>query len=190
MPLIKTIRVIPLLAGMTLLFSCGRDIEKVSRLENPDTIPAVHASDIEIIYSDSAIVRLTIKAPELKDFAQLDSLQPKSEFPKGLTATFYNSSGGIESILTAGYAIYYQNRRLFEASGNVVVKNYTEDQELHAGILWWDEVKERIWSDKPVTIITADGTTNGESGFESDQNFSSYHIRSAQGDMKVKEDQK
>ncbi len=183
-----TLRVIPLLAGMTLLFSCGRDIEKVSRLENPDTIPAIHATGIEIIYSDSAIVRITIQAPELKDFTQLDTLQPKSEFPKGLTATFYNRSGGIESVMTSRYAIYYSKRRVFEARDSVVVKNYSEDQELHADIIWWDEVKEKIWSDEPVTIITADGTTRGNAGFDADQNFSEYHIRGARGDMRVKEE--
>jgi len=188
MPGHNTIRVIPLLAGMTLLLSCGRDIEKVSRIENPDTLPAIHATAIEIIYSDSAIVRLTIEAPEYKDFAQLDSLQPKSEFPKGLTATFYNRSGGKESVMTSGYAIYHVKKQLFEARDSVVVRNYTENQELHASVLWWDERRKKIWSDEPVTIITADGITCGDAGFDADQNFTEYHIRGARGDMRVKED--
>jgi len=187
MPFNKTFKVIPVLAGMTFLFSCGNEIDRISKISNPDTIPAIHGTGIEIIYSDSAIVRITIKAPELKDFQQADTLEPKSEFPQGLTATFYNQNGGIESVLNAGYAIYHIKRQLFEASKNVVINNYTENQELKSELLWWDEKNEKIWSDQPVSIKTDDGTTYGKYGFEADQSFRKYRIRGTSGQMKVKE---
>lgn len=180
-------RVIPVLLGVTLFFSCGREIEKVGKIENPDTIPAIRATDVETIYSDSAVVRLKINAPELKDFPEADSLDPKLEFPKGLIATFYNKSGRIESTLTADYAIYHSKTKIFEAKNNVVVKNLTEDQELRTSELWWNETSEKIWSDKTVTITTADGTTTGEGGFKADQNFREYQIIKSRGQMKVKE---
>jgi LPS export ABC transporter protein LptC len=180
-------RVIPALMGMTLLISCGREIEKVDKIENPDTIPAIRATDIETIYSDSSVVRLKINAPELKDFPEADSLDPKLEFPQGLTATFYNKSGRIESTLTADYAIYHSKSKVFEAKNNVLVKNLTEDQELRTSELWWNETTERIWSDKAVSITTADGTTIGEGGFTADQNFREYRIIKSRGQMKVKE---
>jgi hypothetical protein len=87
----------------------------------------------------------------------------------------------------AGYAIYHTRRKLFEASKNVVIKNLTQDQELHTNMLWWDESASKIWSDQAVTIITASGTTYGDSGFESDQNFTKYSILSSHGQMKVKD---
>jgi LPS export ABC transporter protein LptC len=183
----SAMRVIPLLLGMTLFFSCGNDIEKVNKLDNPDTIPAAHATDVEIILSDSSFVRIKIVSPELKEFPVADSLEPKTEFPQGLVATFYNKSMEIESTLEAGYAIYHTKRKLFEASKNVVIKNFTQDQELHTNLLWWDEINERIWSDQAVTIITSSGTTYGDSGFESDQNFSKYSILQSHGQMKVKD---
>lgn len=180
-------RVIPVLMGMTLLFSCGNDIEKISRLENPDTIPAAHATDVEIMVSDSSFVRIKIISPELKEFPVADSLEPKTEFPRGLVATFYNKSMQVESTLTAGYAIYHTKRKLFEASRDVVIRNFSQDQQLNTDLLWWDEVNEKIWSDHPVTITTESGTTHGDSGFESDQNFTKYTILSSHGQMKVKE---
>lgn len=183
-------RVIPLIMGMTLIFSCGNDIEKINKLDNPDTIPAAHASDVEIIVSDSAFVRIKIVSPELKEFPVADSLEPKTEFPQGLVATFYNRSMQVESTLVAGYAIYHTKRKLFEASKDVVIKNFTQEQELHTNLLWWDEANEKIWSDQAVTIITATGTTYGDSGFESDQNFTKYSILRSHGQMKVKENAK
>lgn len=181
------VRVIPLIMGMTLIFSCRNDIEKINRLDNPDTIPAAHATEVEIIVSDSAFVRMKIVSPELKEFPTVDSLEPKTEFPQGLVATFYNKSLEVESTLVAGYAIYHTKSKLFEASKNVVIKNFTQDQELHTDLLWWDEINEKIWSDQAVTIITSSGTTYGDSGFESDQNFTKYSILRSHGQMKVKE---
>lgn len=183
----SVVRVIPLIMGMTLIFSCGNDIEKVTKLDNPDTLPAAHATDVEIIVSDSAFVRIKIVSPELKEFPVVDSLEPKTEFPRGLVATFYNKSLRVESTLVAGYAIYHTKRKLFEASKDVVIRNFTQDQELHTDRLWWDEINMKIWSDQAVTIITPNGTTFGDSGFESDQNFTKYSIRRSHGQMKVKE---
>ena len=186
----SVVRVIPLIMGMTLIFSCRNDIEKINKLDNPDTIPAAHATDVEIVVSDSAFVRVKIVSPELKEFPVADSLEPKTEFPQGLVATFYDKSMRVESTLVAGYAIYHTKRKLFEASKNVVIKNFTQDQELHTDLLWWDEKNARIWSDQAVTIITARGTTYGDSGFQSDQNFTKYNILRSHGQMKVKENPK
>ncbi len=184
----SAVRVIPLLWGMTLLFSCGNDIQRINKLGNTDTIPAAHATDVEIMVSDSAFVRIKIVSPELKEFPVADSVEPKTEFPQGLVATFYNKTMQVESTLTAGYAIYHTKRKLFEASKDVVIKNFSQDQELHTNLLWWDEKNEKIWSDQAVTIITSSGTTYGDSGFESDQNFTKYNILKSHGQMKVQEE--
>jgi LPS export ABC transporter protein LptC len=181
------IRVILVIVGLALFFSCRSDIEKVNKLNNPDSMPAAHATQVEIIISDSMFVRVKIVSPELKEFPVADSLEPKTEFPQGLVATFYDKRMQVESTLVAGYAIYHTRRKLFEASKNVVIKNLTQDQELHTNMLWWDESASKIWSDQAVTIITASGTTYGDSGFESDQNFTKYSILSSHGQMKVKD---
>jgi LPS export ABC transporter protein LptC len=186
----SVLRAIPLIMGMALIFSCRNDIEKINKLDNPDTIPASHATDVVIIVSDSTFVRVKIDTPELKEFPVADSLEPKTEFPKGLVATFYNKSMQVESTLVAGYAIYHTKRKLFEASKDVVIKNLIQNQELHTNMLWWDETSKRVWSDQAVTIITINGTTYGDSGFESDQNFSKYSILRSHGQMKVKENVK
>lgn len=183
----SAIRALPIILAVCFAFSCRNDIEKVGRLDNPDSLPAAHATQVEIIVSDSSFVRVKIEAPELKEFPVADSLEPKTEFPQGLVATFYDKSLQVESTLVAGYAIYHTKRKLFEASKNIVIKNLNQDQELHTNMLWWDEGKSKIWSDQAVTIITPSGTTYGDSGFESDENFRKYQIRSSHGQMKVKE---
>lgn len=179
---------IPLILGLAMLFSCENDISKVRELTDVETLPAVHATDIVTIYSDSAVVRLKITAPELLEFAESEDQSPYIEFPQGLQAIFYNKNQSIESTLEAQYAIFDKKVEVFTARENVVVKNFAEKQELYAEYLIWDKVKEEISSDKFVKIVTEDGVTYGENGFISDQNFTNFRILNSRGTLNVEDD--
>jgi len=180
---------LPFILGLAVFFSCENDIKKVKELTNAKELPVIHATGIETIYSDSAIVRLKITAPELKEFAEAEERDPYIEFPQGLKAVFYNKSGRIESSLEAEYAVYTKKTKQFEASTNVVVKNFSEQQELYTEQLFWDQQSEKIWSDKFVKIITENGPTYGEEGFESDHNFTKFRIKKSRGQMTVEDEQ-
>ena len=186
-PLRKSI-IIPIIMGMVMLFSCENDIKKVKELTNAEELPVIHATDIETIYSDSAIVRLKITGPELKEFAETEDREAYIEFPQGLQAIFYNKSASVESSLDAEYAVFWKKKKQFEARTNVVVRNFTENQELFTEELFWDQEEKRIWSDKFVKIITEKGPTYGEEGFESDENFTKFRIKKSRGRMTVDEE--
>jgi len=179
---------IPCIVGLVMLFSCENDIAKVRELLDVETYPAVHATNIVTIYSDSAIVRLKITAPELLEFEETEDNSPRIEFPKGLKAVFYNQRQGVESSLEAEYAIYDKKEEIFTATNNVVVKNFAEKQELYAEYILWDKKKEMISSDKFVKIVTVDGVTYGENGFISDQNFTDFRILNSRGTLNVEDD--
>ncbi len=184
-PLRKSI-VILISVSMTMLFSCENDISKI-KVSNAEELPIIQSNGIQTVYSDSAVVRLKITGPELKEFAETDDKEAYIEFPKGLKATFYNQSGRIESSLEAEYAIFWKKVKQFEARTNVVVKNFSEKQELFTEQLFWDQDEEKIWSDKFVKIITENGPTYGEEGFESDQNFAKFRIKKSRGQMTVED---
>lgn len=179
---------IPIIVGLAMLFSCENDISKVRDLTGAEYLPAVHATDIVTIYSDSAIVRLKITAPELLEFVETDDHAPIIEFPKGLKAVFYNKSQQIESTLEAEYAVYDKKEKIFTARNNVIVKNFVEKQELYAEYLLWNENDSTISSDKFVKIVTKDGVTYGENGFISDQNFTEFRILNSRGTLEVEDD--
>ncbi len=179
--------VIPIILGLAMLFSCENDIKKVKELTNAEQLPVIHAFEIKTFYSDSAVVRLKITSPELKEYAETEDREAFIEFPQGLQAIFYNKSERVESSLEAEYAIYWKKIELFEAKTNVVVKNFAEEQELFTEQLFWDKEQEKIWSDKFVKIITDKGSTYGEDGFESDQNFTKFRIKKSRGQMTVED---
>lgn len=179
-----------ILLSLTMLFSCENDITKIKELPNAKQLPVIHASGVETIYSDSAVVRLKISGPELLEFVETEDREAFIEFPKGLKAVFYNKSGRVESSLEADYAVFLKKTEQFEAKSNVIVKNFSEKQELYTEQLFWDKEEKKIWSDKFVKIITENGPTFGEEGFESDENFTKFRIKKSRGQMKVEEEEK
>ena len=176
--------------SVVMLFSCENDIKKVEELTNAELLPAIHAKGFETIYSDSAVVRLKITGPELKEFNETEDREAHIEFPQGLKAVFYNKGAIIESSLEAEYAVFWKKIKQFEARSNVVVKNFSEKQELYTEQLFWDQEEGKIWSEKFVKIITENGPTYGEEGFESDENFTKFRIKKSSGQMTVEEDEK
>lgn len=171
----NTIVLVALVFITGIFSSCETDIEKI-KLITQKSLPAESAKDIEIIYSDSALVRLMIKAPKMDHFI---TENPYIEMAKGIDVEFYNSRMEVENKLTANYAIKYEQKRTMEARGNVIVINEKGDQ-LNTEHLVWDELKAKIYSKEFVKITTADEIIYGN-GFEADQNFTKYKIFNIKG---------
>ena len=189
-PFLKSIA-IPVVMGLAMLFSCENDISKVRELTNAEELPAIHATNIQTLYSDSSVVRLKITAPELLEFSENEDQPAYIEFPKGLSVVFYSKYHAIESTLDAEYAIFHNKTEEFEARRNVVVKNLAEQQELYTELLFWSKEKKKIWTNEFVKIIQPDGLPiYGDEGFEADQNFTRFRIMKSRGSLEVEDEQK
>jgi LPS export ABC transporter protein LptC len=166
-----------------LLAGCENDIRKVKLVTERKNLPLQTGRNIEVIYSDSAKVKVRITAPFSQRF---ETPSPYIEFPKGVKAVFYTDSLKIKSTLTANYAVSKEHERTMEAKGNVVVVNEREEQ-LNTEHLIWDEAKAKIYSSQFVKITTPDKIIYGE-GFEADQDFNVYKIFNIKGTISVKKD--
>ncbi len=135
------------------------------------------AREVEIIYSDSALLRVTIKAPVMLNY--LDRNQPRQEFPEGLDVDFYDEHGLISSHLTAQYGIRYERTTEMIVRDSVVWQS-ENDEKLETEELIWDEKKQEIYTQKFVVIQTPEQIIYGH-GFTADQNFSNARIKSIDG---------
>lgn len=155
--------------------SCGNDIEKINLFigDNID-YPNIVGENIEVIYSDSAKCKVQMHAPELRQFNNAE--EPYSEFPKGLTVYFYNDLQQIESELSANYAIYLTDKKLWHAKGNVIARNLSSGERLDSEEMFWDEEKEEIYSNTFTRIVNENGTFYGEKGFKSNQTLTKYQL--------------
>lgn len=147
-----------------------------------DTLPGESAQNVVMHYSEKGHIQFTLTTPQLDRY---NTASPYIEFPEGLQVQFYDSVGGVKSELTANYAISYENKKLMEARDDVVVNNYEQQQTLNTEHLIWDQKKHIIYSEVFVRITTEEHIIYGDDGFESDEEFNKWTIRSISGKLDV-----
>ncbi len=167
-----------------MLFSCENEISKVKTFTNTDEVPAITAEGFEMLVSDSSVIRSKLQTPLLiKHDAEKD---PYIEFPKGVKIVKYDGKMNVVSSITAQYAKNFTTDDRWEAKNNVIAVNLKGDT-LKTEYLVWDTQKKKIYSDQFVKIIQKDQIYTGI-GFESNQDFSEYHIKNLKGHMYVNVD--
>ncbi len=162
-----------------ILISCENDIEKLNQIAAELNIPDQSGKDIEIVYSDSGIVKLRLTAPVLEKYTK--TRKPYYKFPKGIKADSYDKSGKLEGTIVADSALFYEKSELWEAMGNVLAKNVQTNEELSTDQLFWDQKKGIIYSNVFTRIVNEEGEFFGENGFEATQDFSSYQLKGSKG---------
>lgn len=164
-----------MIAATVLLSACENDIEKINLFTGDSgDYPDIVGSNIDVMYSDSGKVKVQMQAKELKQYHNAE--KPYSEFPEGLIVYFYDDSLNIESELSADYAIYHNEEKLWHARGNVVAKNLDNGYRLDSEEMYWDEEKEEIYSNTFTRVINENGTFYGKDGFRSNQTLTKYKL--------------
>ena len=168
-----------LLGGATLLFSCSGkkkpaevDLEKLITQQS-DTLTMIYTKNGQKDY------RFSTPLMERYELAR----EPYMEFRYGIDIITFDSLGNEASNLIADYAIYYENRELWEARGNV--EGTGEDgRKLYTQQLFWDEKTDKVYSNVDCKVVDGLDVFVGE-GFESDSEFKDWVFRESEGRMWV-----
>lgn len=179
--------VILMALGFSLLYSCKNDIETIQALTNELDLPAFSVYTIELSYTDSGRLKGKIIAPEVSQYVHTDD--PYYEFPKGMKAIFYNKAGNPESYIQANYAIYYNNKQLWEARNKVLARNPAEGKKLETEQLFWNQKEKFIYSDKFTKVTNSDGIFIGENGFEAEEDLSKLKLKGYSGTATIRDKQ-
>ena len=172
---IRSLILCTLIAAISILSGCENDIEKINLFTGDSgEYPDITGENIEVMYSDSGKVKVKLVSAELKQFNKAE--KPYSEFPKGLIVYFYDDSLNVESEISANYAIYNNEDKLWHAKGNVVARNLLNGYRLDSEELFWDEEKEEIYTNTFTKIVNENGTFYGQQGFRSNQSFTKYQL--------------
>ena len=162
---------------------CVNDLEKVEAIMEDELLPVEVADSIQIIYSDSALLKVILEANHLERFL---GENPYLEMTEGVHVRFFNSLGEVESELRSNYAVSYENTDIMEAKEDVVVVN-KKGETLNTEHLVWEEKTERIHTEEFVKITTEDEVIFGH-GFESNQDFTKYRIKKIKGTINLKDE--
>jgi LPS export ABC transporter protein LptC len=168
--------------------ACENDIAEVNSITTAavDKLPLESSTNVEFLYSDSAIVRAKLVSPQIDRYA---GKKPYLELPKGMEITFFKQDRTEQSKLTANYGIAYDSGNgvieKMEAKKNVVVVNEKGDK-LNTEHLVWNAFTKKIYTEAFVKITTKDQVIWGD-GMEADQDFSEYKILNVQGEIDINE---
>ena len=135
------------------------------------TLPALSAKGVVMILNDSGRIQLILTSPLIE---QYDKADPKfSEFRSGLKVDLYNGKESPEAKVTAKYGKCTDNN-LWELRDSVVVIN-EKNEKLETELLFWNQEKDHIYTDRFVKITSEDEIIQGI-GFESDSHLLSRKI--------------
>ena len=180
--LMKYGRVALSLAGSAiLLFSCGEKEPEADA--HAETLMTEYSDNLSVIMSRNGRRSYHFTTPLLEGYTL--AREPYREFRKGINIITYqdDSLSTVNATLEANYAIYYENRKLWEAKGNVRVTK-ADGTKLYTQQLFWNSITKRIYSNVDTKVETDTDTFIGE-GFESDASFKEWRFRRMKGRMEV-----
>ena len=154
--------------------------------ESLDTIMTEKSQNLTIVVSENGRKSYRFTTPLLEGYTL--GRDPYREFRKGVKIITYqdDSLTTVNATLESNYAIYYENRKLWEAKGNVRIVKH-DGTKVFTQQLFWNSTTKRIYSNVDTKIVTADDTHLTE-GFESDEDMIELNFRHWKGKMMMKED--
>ena len=186
--MLKNSHIILLFFVIISFAACENDIDVVNSITAlaEKKLPLESSKNVEFIYSDSAIVRARLKAPQIDRYG---GKKPYLELPLGMNIVFFQETKKEQTNLTANYGIAYDNgngtMEKMEAKGNVIVIN-EKGEKLNTEHLIWNAFTKKIYTDAFVKITTKDQVIWGD-GMEADQDFSEYQIKNVKGEIDIKD---
>ncbi|WP_157974329.1 LPS export ABC transporter periplasmic protein LptC [Lewinella sp. IMCC34183] len=166
---------------MLLLVGCINDPAEVARLQDAFDDELEVATGVQILWSDSARVRLILEAPVMYNY--LTPADPRQEFPEGLIAYFLDELQDTTSTLVANDGVYRQRNQLITVRDSVVWES-RDLQRLETEELNWDDSRQLIYTNKFVVLTQPDYIITGY-GLESDPGFTNARVLQVDGRIPV-----
>lgn len=167
----------------TLLFSC--DAKPKATLYDLETLMTESSENRTITMIERGYRTYTFYAPLVEGYSMRK--EPYQEFRRGIEMTTYTSDSLalVNAIITANYAIYYENQRLWEAKGDVVIHKFNREEgdtivkdvtEVYTQQLFWNATTKKIYSNVDTKVLQGEGWHFGV-GFDADEDLKNIHFR-------------
>ena len=176
------IRSIVTVFTVTMFFSCKNNFSEVQKIGISEDEPIGVAIDINPKHTDSGRVTLSLISPKMLDYTNREF--GYNEFPEGVILHLYDKDNN-KTTVVADYAISYSETGLIDMQGNVVLSSHKKDT-LFAEQLYYDQKKEWLFTNKPVTFRQGRDLING-SGFDSDSKFNQAQVLEIDGMITLEE---
>ena len=166
---------------LCIFASCENDLAEIKRVFDDELTAQEVMREVQILYSDSAEVRVQIESPTLVSY--LDQRELRQEFPDGIVVDFFGPGKQPTSTLSAKFGVRMERDRRVVVRDSVIWESRNGDR-LETEELIWDEGSEKVFTNKFVTITRPEEIIYGY-GFESNQDFTYSKIKAIEGVIKV-----
>jgi len=172
------------LAISSLLISCDSELSE----EAKKTIyqgPLRTLENAEIFHSDSGRLKAKILAKKVLNLQNEDR-----EAPDGLFITFYDKDGSESATLRADYAFYTNEKKIWQARGDVIIHNIKNNETLKTEELFWDPKAEEI-STTTETFVKIELEDGFQTGTElvAKQDFSEWTLKPLGGEIEFEDEE-
>lgn len=170
---------------LLLLSACSGNRKSLGdAITERDSLPIMDTRGVTTLISDSGVTRYRITTEEWLVF---DKKNPSYwAFEKGLFLEKFDSLFDVEASVKSDTAYYYDKKKLWKLIGNVDIRN-VKGERFETELLYWDQDKHTIYSDKFIRIEQPDRIVTGH-GFDSNEQMTIYKIRQAGGNFYVDDD--
>ena len=166
-----------------MLFSCSNPDAIVQAMGSDDTLSGIVADSVVFYRSDSGVINLELHTPRMVRMETDDDIM---EFPLGFDVYMYDHQKKTTE-LHADYGKNYGKKRLREAHGNVVVKNFGSDETMYSDKLFWYQDLKMIYTRSHVKIVTPDKQIEADS-LMAKEDFSEYTMYSGSALLDIDEE--
>jgi LPS export ABC transporter protein LptC len=170
-----------LFIAMLMFFAACKNEPTDTLVVNRDQLGIERGKDVEIIYSDSARIKVRVTGPTMLYYT--DRNDPKQVFPDGTKTYFYDEHQLEMGVLSGKYAIRDERKRQVIVREDVVWESKT-DGRLETSELIWDEATNIIKSTKFTKIIRQKETITGYN-FQTDDKLSRWQILAPRGEFQT-----
>ena len=170
----RACKIMIFILAVSIFISTGCE-KKIGTIKKSDieSLPFQTATDVSTEYTDSGKVQLVLQSPIVEKYTNTRS--PYSEFKKGLRVLFYDGHEEPVATLESGYAKYLDDKRIWELKDSVTAIN-EKNEILETELLYWDQGKELVYTDRFVRITGDDQIVMG-TGLEANSRFTKWRIR-------------
>ena len=174
--------ILPILS--IFLSGCENKNEKIPKSDFL-SLPTLSVREFETIYSDSGKTELKLTSPLMEQFDNAG--QPYYEFRLGIHVDVYDGKKSPTGSVTSKYAKYTRADNVWELKDSVVVINENSDR-LETEVLFWDQTKDLIYSDRFVRFTNENQIVMG-TGFESDPHLRKRKIKKVSATIYLKDEE-
>lgn len=141
-------------------------MEKIANIQQEENVNV--SKDVTVTYSDSAVVKAELTAPELREYPDSIGFY---EFKKGTLIRFFDEKGVESQRIKSDYASQKPKEGLTEFRRNVVV-TMANGSIIKSEELFFDEKKNIYYNTVPITFDLKDGRGSFQAtSFVSDTDF-------------------